>query len=1226
MRNNGAVSGQEISLRDEQVVISRADRHGRITYVNADFIEISGFTEDELLGQPHNIVRHPDVPAAVFADLWRDLKAGRPWVGVLKNRCKNGDAYWVEAHVSPIWEKGEIVGYLSMRRKPGAERITAARHSFAALQQDGESDFRHGTAAKASRWNIWKNRFSDASLGFKFVTASLLATSLILGSGTWYIANYLSRTLDENARLELRQNVSLLTAAVSARVESANIEVVEYSKILSKRIYEAMGGQQASRLESLQALVNSSGEKDRLRDFLHGLRGTATIFVLTEAGFERRLTTATNESGAQATRSLLAPDHPALPVLLAGKTYHGPARVFGRHYLTSYTPLIDARGQVIGASAIGIDTAGQLDTLKERVRTMQVGETGYYYIADLANGPDFGTMILHPFKEGRNFTATEEQAALDLLTAMARQRAGEITYNWKNEEAGEQVYRQKLVMFETLDDPKWAIAGGSATDEFTALSKRVVLMVVVGGLLMTAAIFAIVLLLLRRLFLRPLTHDIFPTFHALAAGKFDTPLDISRNDELGRINQGLESLRNRPAFENERERALSAMRETARQEAEALARTRSEFLANMSHEIRTPLNAVIGLAYLLLQGKLEKHELEYVKRIEGAGKMLLGIVNDVLDFSKIDAGKMQIEERPFRLDELLDNLANLVRNRIHEKQLTLDYVVDPGTPQALRGDALHLTQVLVNLLGNAIKFTAEGSITVFVKARPLEDGRSELEFRIRDTGIGMAPEQMNKLFQAFSQADTSVTRRFGGTGLGLVICKRLVEMMGGSIWVDSTPQLGTTFGFRLALAVESASTEVRPHSGYRVLVVDNHEQARQALADLLLGLGCRVTTAPTGEAALDALREAAPAGFDCVMIDLKLPEIDGLAVAHHIAGCHEYKTKLVMLCGDDVHSKRYQHAVSDFDEFIEKPVTAARLNETINALRGKARMAAASTLAIRQSAALAGLHILVAEDVPTNQLVIQDLLESLGATVEMADNGKIAVQRLNEGGRPPDMVLMDIQMPEMDGLEATRQIRAGQQRPDIPVIALTAQALDGEKQRALAAGMSDFLTKPIDPEQLIAVIQRWRLRSAGSATVPAEPSAAASPSVAPPSGSSQPAPVDFPEIAGLEVGDGLRHMGQRRPLYEKVLQDFAGRFDGEAGRIRQSLAAGDIPLATRLAHSLKGTGGMIGAIVLAGLAAELEQAISQDSPQTEAILSRFEAELGKVIAGIKAHLGIDKAA
>ncbi len=1214
MRDNGAVSGKEIELRDEQVLISRADPQGRITYVNADFIEISGFTEPELLGQAHNIIRHPEVPAALFADLWRDLKAGRPWVGILKNRCKNGDAYWVEAHVSPIWEKGQIVGYLSMRRKPDPDLVAATRQAFAAAPADATGAFHHGEPAHAGGWGNWRDRLADAPLGLKFVAAALLATCLILGSGSWYIADHLSQTLGDDARRNLRQNVSLLTAAVSARVESAEIEVVEYSKVLAERIYEAMGGRQATTAASLEALVaprQSSGEKDRLAEFLRDLRGTATIFVLTENGFERRLTTATNESGLQATRSYLAPDHPALAILLAGKIYQGPARVFGRHYLTRYTPILDAKGKVIGASAMGIDTAGQLDSLKERVRDMKVGDTGYYYIADVTPGPDFGRMILHPFKEGQSYSAEQNQVAIDLLSRMVRQRAGEITYAWQNAEAGESAPRDKIVMFESLDDPSWVVAGGSATDEFTALSQQVVWMVVGGGLAMTVAIFAIILLVLRRIFLQPLKRSVFPTFHALAAGKFDTPLDVRRNDEIGKINQGLESLRNRLAFENEPERALSALREAARQEAEALVRARSEFLANMSHEIRTPLNAVIGLAYLLQQGRLERQEMEYVRRIEGAGKMLLGIINDVLDFSKIDAGKMTIEESPFRLDDILDNLADLMRNRIHEKHLLLDYVVAPGTPQAWRGDALHLAQILINLVGNAIKFTSEGAITVFVEARPIDAARSELEFRVRDTGIGMSAEQMTKLFHAFSQADSSVTRRFGGTGLGLVICKRLVEMMGGSIWVDSQPQRGTTFGFRLPLGLGPADAATPPHSGYRVLVVDDHEASRLAVADLLGSLGCRVSTAASGEAAVDALRQAAPAGFDCVIIDLRLPDIEGLAVAHHIADGGKRKTRLVMLCGEDVNSSRYQHAVEDFDEFIEKPVTAARLDETLCRLRGTARMAAGSARAARQSAPLAGVHILVAEDVPTNQLVIQDLLESLGATVEVADNGRIAVNRLSEAVRLPDLVLMDIQMPEMDGLEATRRIRAGRQRPDIPIVALTAHALEGERQRAIAAGMSDFLTKPIDPEQLIAVIQRWKPRPTGATgTPPAAPRRQPGPPVS----------ADFPAIDGLDVADGLHHMGQRRPLYEKVLGDFAERFDGEAERIRASLTAGDLPLARRQAHSLKGTGATVGARVLATLAAELEQAIGDDSAQRDVVLARFASELAKVIGGIKDHL------
>ncbi|MBS1138903.1 MAG: hypothetical protein H6R13_356 [Proteobacteria bacterium] len=1213
MRNNGAISGKEIEIRDDQLIISRTDNQGHIVYVNADFVEISGFSEEELIGQPHNMVRHPDMPSEVFADLWRDLKAGRPWIGLIKNRNKNGDAYWVEAHVSPIWDKDKISGYMSMRRKASRTDILLAEQNYAAMQKRTDSSlvFEHGSASQHKRWGSLRNAFSNAPLAIKFIVASLAAAALVLGLTAYFLASHVSRTLDENARHQLTHDVSLLRAAVSARVEGANIEAVEYSKVLSKRVYDAIGGQRKASREALEAMIvkMSDSPGNPIDVFLHDLRGVGTIFILTPEGFQRRMTTAVDDNGASPVGSYLATDHPAFLLLTAGQTFVGPARVFGRQYVTRYTPILDAQGGVVGATVIGIDVGEQLDTLKRQMRSMQVGETGYYYIVDSTPGPNFGSLILHPYKEGQNLANFRMENGQGLIDEMAKIGTGAISYSWKNEEAGETAARKKLVIFETLDDPKWIVAGGTSVDEFTALSDRIVWLVIAGGLAMATAIFVIIQILVRKLILNPLNSQVLPTFHAISAGKFDTQLDVRGNDEMAQVIQGLESLRNRLAFNNERERTLSAMRELARQEAEALARARAEFLANMSHEIRTPLNAVIGLAYLLLQNKLGEREMEYAKRIEGAGKLLLAIVNDVLDFSKIDAGRMQLEEASFRLDDLLDNLSSLVRNRVHEKNLVLEYVVAPDTPQNLRGDALRLSQILINLVSNAIKFTAEGSITVFVNAAPPEDGRAELEFRISDTGIGMSAEQLENLFRAFSQADSSVTRKFGGTGLGLVISKRLIEMMGGSIQVESTPKAGSTFSFRVCLGIDDAPAETVRKTSPHVLVVDDNDLARAVLGSLLKKHGCTVVTADSGEAALAALHDPRALPFEYIMVDLNMPDMDGLALAHHIRSERGQSTKLVMVTGENVHASRYRHALGDFDAIVEKPVTAARIGEVLTQLEGNSlpRPPAAPTQA--PAAPLSGLRILVAEDVPTNQLIMRDLLESLGATVEMADNGELAIQQLAAAGDNVDLILMDIQMPEMDGLEATRRIRAGQQRADIPIIALTAHALEEERQRATASGMNDFLTKPIEPANLIAVIQRWR---------PAPPSI----EVPAPTAPQATIRTSIPEIPGIDTERGLQRMLNKAALYEKVLRDFHSRFTGESDRIRAALTAADTNTAARSAHSLKGTGGMIGANTLAAIAADLEQAIIATSPETPAHLERFEKELNQVLAGIKSAFDI----
>ncbi|MDE2440569.1 MAG: Cache 3/Cache 2 fusion domain-containing protein, partial [Betaproteobacteria bacterium] len=875
MRDNGAITGHQIELRDDQTIISRTDERGRIVFANQDFIDVSGYAEDELIGQPQNIIRHPDMPAEVFVDLWRDIKAGRPWVGLIKNRCKNGDTYWVEAHISPIREGNKRAGYLSMRNKPSREQIAAAEQAYATLREQPHSDLfvRHGKVMRRRPWNTLVSAFQNSSLGIKLIAASLLAAIIILGIASYFLAGHVTRVLDDNARQQLIHDVSLLRAAVSSRIESANIEAVEYSKIFSDRLYEAFGGRDKITRQSLEAMLDQpdSPEHREIEGVLRDLRGAGTVFLLTSQGFQRRMSSALDENGKPALGSYLEAENPAYQPLMKGGAYIGPARVFGRQYVTRYAPILDRNGEVIGASVIGIDIGEQLKPFKTQIRSMQIGDSGYYYIVDGSAGDHYGELILHPYKEGQNLGNFQLGSGESLVGEMLKQRRGEISYAWRNEEAGERFPRKKLVVFEVLDNPRWIIAGGTSVEEFSSLAQRIVWLVIAGGLIMASVIFVTIVLLLRKFVLEPLNAQVLPTFQSISAGRFNTPLDIQGDDEIAKVIHGLETLRNRLAFDNDRERTLARMRELAQQEAEALAQARADFLANMSHEIRTPLNGVIGLSYLLLQGPLGPRELEYVRRIEGAGKLLLAIVNDVLDFSKIDAGGMQLEDANFRLDDVLDNLSSLLRTRVQEKKLVLEYVVSPNVPESLRGDALRLSQVLINLIGNAIKFTANGSITLYADCTERRNGSANLLFRIQDTGIGMSPEQRANLFQPFTQADTSVTRKFGGTGLGLVITKRLIEMMGGSIMVDSTPLIGSTFTFNVQLGIgEDEAPAPSTSANYRVLVVDDNKLARTVLARLLEKHGCTVETDDSGNAALSRLDNDAPP-FDCIMVDLNMP-------------------------------------------------------------------------------------------------------------------------------------------------------------------------------------------------------------------------------------------------------------------------------------------------------------------------------------------------------------------
>jgi signal transduction histidine kinase/DNA-binding response OmpR family regulator/HPt (histidine-containing phosphotransfer) domain-containing protein len=645
----------------------------------------------------------------------------------------------------------------------------------------------------------------------------------------------------------------------------------------------------------------------------------------------------------------------------------------------------------------------------------------------------------------------------------------------------------------------------------------------------------------------------------------------------------------------------------AMQAAEAGANAKAEFLANMSHEIRTPMNAVIGLAHLLLRTELTGKQRDFVSRIHGAGQILLGLINDILDFSKIEAGRLQLEETAFALDGVLDSVTSVLLGRAQEKGLELQYVVEPDVPPYLTGDPLRLAQILINLIGNAIKFTANGSVTVFVRCLPGDAQQVTLEFDVQDTGIGMSPEQVDNLFNAFSQADTSITRKFGGTGLGLTISKRLTQMMRGDVWVSSQPNVGSTFTFNVKLGLGRSDPQAPRLAKRRALVVDDSPLARAILISLLEKQGFAAVPAECGEQALSMLGDARAAPFEFVTIDLNMPGMDGLELAEAIRDQISPPPRLVMVTATDTSSLEGEERLSCFDTVLNKPVTAAQIGKLIE--QSDPPLPAPPG----QPAPLAGMRVLLVEDMPTNQLIACEILESYGITVDTADNGIRALKKLIDDGNSYDVVLMDIQMPEMDGLEATRRLRASARWPDLPIIAMTAHALDTERQRCLDIGMNDFVTKPIDPDGLRDTLIRWRPRKASSA----------------PAKKMESAPMNsadgLPELPGIDKADGLKRMMNKPALYEKILRDFHARFIDEPRIIRAAIAAGDFATAERRAHSTKGLAGTIGALQLQSAAKELEIVLRQGEMPPESISRQFESELHTVIEGIACGFGIEPA-
>ena len=668
---------------------------------------------------------------------------------------------------------------------------------------------------------------------------------------------------------------------------------------------------------------------------------------------------------------------------------------------------------------------------------------------------------------------------------------------------------------------------------------------------------------------------------------------------------------------------LKELRERTEAEARAeeATRAKSEFLANMSHEIRTPMNAIIGMSHLALQTRLDKKQRNYIGKVHRAAENLLGIINDILDFSKIEAGKLSMEKIDFRLEDVLDNLANLVGLKTEDKGLELLFDVATDLPTALVGDPLRLGQVLINLSNNAVKFTPAGEVVIGVRPVAQEGDWIELHFWVRDTGIGMTPEQCSKLFQSFSQADSSTTRKYGGTGLGLAISKNLVGLMGGRIWAESQPGKGSTFHFQARFGLQATPMARRMFSadelkGVHALIVDDNASAREILSSMARSFGLEVDASGDGNEALAmigaAARQARP--YDLVLMDWKMPGMDGVDVARQLRGTGAGAgPALIMVTAHgrgEAIDGAWQRGVA-LKSVLTKPVTPSTLLEGIGAALGR-RLAietrahqkvdhAAGTIA-----QLRGARVLLVEDNEMNQELALELLRTAGITVTLATNGQEALDIL---GRDPafDGVLMDCQMPVMDGYAATREIRKHPELRQLPIIAMTANAMAGDREKVLEAGMLDHIAKPLDVIGMFATMAKWIKPVHGRTAAPAvTPRAAAA--------------ASLPPLPGIDVVAGMATTMDNEPLYRRQLIRFRESQAGFAGLFRSARTDADPTAATRAAHTLSGTAGSIGARDVQAAAAELERACGAgaSAEHLDELLNRTLAVLKPVIDGLSA--------
>jgi len=657
---------------------------------------------------------------------------------------------------------------------------------------------------------------------------------------------------------------------------------------------------------------------------------------------------------------------------------------------------------------------------------------------------------------------------------------------------------------------------------------------------------------------------------------------------------------------------------TAKAAAEEATAAKGIFLANMSHEIRTPMNAILGFSGLALKMELSPKLHDYLSKIHYAGTSLLTVINDILDFSKLEAGKLTMENVPFRLEEVLLSLGDLLGQTAAEKCLELVISASPDIPVTLDGDGLRLGQVLVNLTSNALKFTDQGHVLVRAKVDEQRDARVRLHCYVQDTGIGMSPDQMDRLFSAFSQADSSVTRQYGGTGLGLSICKRIVELMGGRIWAESRPGEGSTFHFTAEFGCRGTplpnAAQIPPALGpLRVLVVDDSQVWREHLVEQLRAFRFDVDTAASGEEAIALLaRAGADAPFSLVLMDYLMPGMSGIEAIKRI---RERPTTtqipaVIMVSAYGREDLQLQAKKAGANGFLHKPFGPSLLLDTIAMAVGR-KLAGSQggekpTADCRDGSGpdLQGLHVLLAEDNPINQQLALELLSAAGVTVDVAANGLEAVHMVDL--QTYNAVLMDVQMPVVDGYEATRQIREKPAHRDLPIIAMTAHAMAGYREECIAVGMNDYVSKPIDASQLFAALTRWT--PARMSVCP--PAPASSPTAA--TGSAVDASAFAPLEAVMDIPAALDRMADKAHLLWRLVKGFHEQAPPEAA-VRQAMASQRPREAYREAHTLKGLAATLEFSAVALAAQALEDTLREE-PYTgwEAQLQAVEAALEPV--------------
>ena len=1134
-------------------LVSITDTAGRITYANDIFSQVSGYSNAELLGQNHRIVKSDAQPEGFWGTVWKTISSGYVWRGEVCNRAKDGSPYWVDTVIAPFFGDMGIEKYISIR-----------------------TDITHKQRARQVL-DVERQRLNNIITGTR--------------AGTW------------------EWNVQTDQAIVNAR----------WAEMLGYTLEDVASNPNRFWREHLHP-DDMAAASQYLQEHLTGLRDTYE--------FEGRLRQKDGQWDWHLTRGRVC-THTA-----DGK----PEWIYGISLDISEKKRADVERDEQAASlrdsAAFLARAGRIAGIGRWQYNLDQGTISWSdqtcHIHDVVKGyePTLDESIAFFAPEVRaEITSAIENATrtgkpwdleLPLITAMARRI-------WVRC-AAEAEYRdgKRIRLVGIFQDITQRRRLEDEVRQKNVLMKSILENIPVGlsvmdsklNLLVDNPQFRALLNFPDKLFESEITSfESIIRFNA-ARGEYGPGdqdaivrhiVERARRAEAHRFQRlsgdgkTLE-VRGAPMPDGGFVTTYSDITELTRatEAAQEASRSKSQFVANMSHEIRTPMNAISGMLKLLHNTELSDRQLDYATKAEGAAKSLLGLLNDVLDFSKIDAGKMTLDPVPFRMDRLLRDLSVILSANVGAKPVEVLFDIDPALPHILVGDAMRLQQVLINLGGNAIKFTQRGEVVVEFKVLEQTAQHTCLRIAVRDSGIGIAPENLNHIFDGFMQAEASTTRRFGGTGLGLSICRRLVHLMGGELQIESQIDQGSTFYFNITLASADAvpgdpePLPLRVPSPMHVLVVDDNPVACNLLHSMCQSWGWQADVAHSGAQALDLLQARAQAmrpPYDAVFMDWLMPGMDGWETIAHMrqmgAQAISPITVMVTAHGRDMLSQRSPQEQSYLNGFLIKPITASMLFDTV----GDARAGVSNLRAKPRSRAdrlgrLDGMRLLVVEDNLINQQVARELLSGEGATVVIADNGQLGVDAVAWADPPFNAVLMDLQMPVMDGYAATQAIRQDLGFTRLPIIAMTANAMASDREACLRCGMDDHVGKPFDLNHLVEVLQNHTRRAKPGAAYARD--TLPSPTTAPP-----------PELQSVDPAGALARLGGNADLYAKILQSFLNELTHQPAQFSDLLNSGDVAQAARLMHTLKGLSATVGAVYLSTVAAAAESKLKHELAAAE---------------------------